>query len=28
METGNIVMSDKADVLLDSPDVRRAYLGI
>jgi branched-chain amino acid transport system ATP-binding protein len=28
METGNIVMSDKADVLLESPDVRRAYLGI
>jgi branched-chain amino acid transport system ATP-binding protein len=28
METGNIVMSDKAGVLLDSPDVRRAYLGI
>jgi len=28
METGNIVMSDKAGVLLESPDVRRAYLGI
>jgi branched-chain amino acid transport system ATP-binding protein len=28
METGSIVMSDKADVLLESPDVRRAYLGI
>ncbi len=28
METGSIVMSDAADVLLESPDVRRAYLGI
>ena len=28
IETGNIVMSDKAGVLLESPDVRRAYLGI
>jgi branched-chain amino acid transport system ATP-binding protein len=28
METGNIVQSDKADVLLESPEVRRAYLGV
>ncbi len=28
METGSIVMSDAAKVLLESPDVRRAYLGI
>jgi branched-chain amino acid transport system ATP-binding protein len=28
METGDIVMSDTAGVLLESPDVRRAYLGI
>jgi branched-chain amino acid transport system ATP-binding protein len=28
METGNIVMSDAAATLLESADVRRAYLGI
>jgi branched-chain amino acid transport system ATP-binding protein len=28
METGNIVQSDKADALLESPEVRRAYLGV
>jgi branched-chain amino acid transport system ATP-binding protein len=28
METGSIVMSDQAGVLLESADVRRAYLGI
>jgi branched-chain amino acid transport system ATP-binding protein len=28
METGNIVQSDKADTLLESPEVRRAYLGV
>jgi branched-chain amino acid transport system ATP-binding protein len=28
METGSIVQSDKADVLLESPEVRRAYLGV
>jgi branched-chain amino acid transport system ATP-binding protein len=28
METGTIVQSDKADVLLESPEVRRAYLGV
>ena len=28
METGNIVMSDSASTLLESADVRKAYLGI
>jgi branched-chain amino acid transport system ATP-binding protein len=28
METGNIVQTDKAEALLESPEVRRAYLGI
>ena len=28
METGNIVQTDKADALLESPEVRRAYLGV
>jgi branched-chain amino acid transport system ATP-binding protein len=28
METGNIVMADKADILMKSPEVRTAYLGI
>ena len=28
MENGRIVMSDQASVLLTSPEVREAYLGI
>jgi branched-chain amino acid transport system ATP-binding protein len=28
METGNIVQTDKAEALLESPEVRRAYLGV